>query len=671
MRIYLFILFFLFGFSISKAQESSTVIDSLFDEIRFAQSDTSLANTYLGLAKHYKYQDPDSTLKYVTLAKTVSQGSSYAKGIAKAAGYEAGVYFLRGEYKKVAETARFGLQQIEGVDNLEKLRADLLRIIGVSYGSIGNYDLSLRFFLDSQNIYETLNDSTSVITSLNNIGVVHLKLNNFEEALEIFLELNRVADFSDPNNVTIPVNLGFIYYELNQIQEAKEQLQRALNYAGDIDQRAYGLSYFKLGEIYATENDYANAIEAFNASIGIFKDLKNELQQVQSLNGLASVYLELNDLQEAEVLANKALEISTRHKGLPEKKNSLKTLYFINKRSNKFSEALNYFESFQEVSDSLQNGEVNSEIARLTAEYEFYQRENELLLQQKEQELKTQAQINRQKLLLIGSVIIIGLALLLIIFMYRTNLHKKETNTLLSLKNAEIQDKAEKLEQSNSVKNRLFSILAHDLRGPLSSLYGAFHLIELNTIPKEELDKIIPDVAKRFKYTSTLLNNLLQWSQSQMDGYKVAPSAFDLISLLEEKSLLLQTKMEEKNITLTLPKGEYIVYADRNMMDLVVQNLISNAIKYSFKSGKIDISITNHQENVKVSIKDTGIGIKPENLNRIFSDEFYTTVGTNSEKGTGLGLMLCKDFVARNNGEIWVENDPDTGSTFYFTIPNP
>ncbi|GAB5407923.1 MAG: hypothetical protein BalsKO_02880 [Balneolaceae bacterium] len=535
MRIYLFILLFLSGASLSKGQESPTLVDSLFKEIKTVKPDSSLVNTYLELADFYKYLDQDSTLKYVSLAKTISTESNYPKGFARATGYEAGVYFLRGDYDKVTETAQEGLQKIEGMENLEKIRADLLRVVGVSYGSSGNYDLSLKFFINSRRIYESLSDSVSVITTLNNIGVIHLKLNNFNEALDIFLELNRIADFDDPKNVTIPVNLGFIYYELDQMEKAKEQLQRAINYEGEIDSRAYGLSYFKLGEIYHKEKDFSKAIESFNASIDVYINLQNELEKVQSLNGLARVYLDLNDLERAENYANNALEISINYEGLPQRKNSLETLYLIHKGGEQFSKALSFFELFQEVSDSLQNTEVNSEIARLTAEYEFYQKENELILLQKEQELNNQAQINRQRLLLIGALIILGFAILLIIIMYRTNLQKKETNKLLSLKNDEIQDKAEKLEQSNTVKNRLFSILAHDLRGPLSSLYGAFHLIELNAASKEELDKLIPDVAKRFKYTSTLLNNLLQWSQSQMEGYKVEPSNFDLISLIEEK----------------------------------------------------------------------------------------------------------------------------------------
>ncbi|GAB5407922.1 MAG: hypothetical protein BalsKO_02870 [Balneolaceae bacterium] len=107
------------------------------------------------------------------------------------------------------------------------------------------------------------------------------------------------------------------------------------------------------------------------------------------------------------------------------------------------------------------------------------------------------------------------------------------------------------------------------------------------------------------------------------------------------------------------------------MIDLVVQNTISNSIKYCLKGGKIEISIFSHKEGAQVSIKDSGIGIKPENIQRLFSDEFYTTEGTFSEKGTGLGLMLCKDFVTRNNGKIWVESEVGKGSTFHFTIPHP
>lgn len=212
-------------------------------------------------------------------------------------------------------------------------------------------------------------------------------------------------------------------------------------------------------------------------------------------------------------------------------------------------------------------------------------------------------------------------------------------------------------------------MIAHDLRGPLSSLYGVISLIEMNKTSQEELDRLIPNVARRFKYTSTLLNNLLQWAQSQMEGYKVNSEVFDISLIFKNKYALLQTNIEDKNLDIHLPQSEILVFADLNMIDLVVQNLLSNAIKFSHQNGSIHIDTTREGDMVSISVKDHGVGIKEKYLPQLFSDSFFTTKGTMDEKGTGLGLMLCKEFIEKNAGTITVESTYEQGSTFKFTLP--
>jgi signal transduction histidine kinase len=332
-------------------------------------------------------------------------------------------------------------------------------------------------------------------------------------------------------------------------------------------------------------------------------------------------------------------------------------------------QALKYHEDYKEISDFLKNSESNTEIGRLAAEYEFNQREAELLAANRQAELISASTIKQQRTLLIASITVIVLSGLVMIGMYR-NFHQKKTNNyLLNLKNQEIQDQAEKLRASNMVKDRIFSMIAHDLRGPLSSLFGVISLIEMNKASQEELDKLIPNVARRFKYTSTLLNNLLQWAQSQMEGYRINPEVFDINMVVSNKRALLQTNIEEKGLNFHQPKGEFLVYADLNMIDLVVQNLLSNAIKFSNKEDDIKVAIATEGDTYKVSVHDTGIGIKRENLQQLFSGTFFSTKGTMDEKGTGLGLMLCKEFVEKNNGEIVVNSTYGKGSIFSFTLP--
>lgn len=673
MRLFFFILFICFTprFVVAQEVESNSKLNSLLKQLRHSESDTARANRYLDLADFYKYQNQDSTLYFVGLADSLSTIENNPVAVVKITLLRAGVFFLRGDYKNVIEVSQNGVIQIEGVEGFKKYRADLLRSIGIAYGASGNYGLSLKYFLETKNTYESIGANNEALISLNNIGVIHLKLENYQEALSIFLELDDIVKTKTSNDVTIPVNLGFIYFELDSLNKAEEQLLKALSFEGDIDIRAYGLSNFKLGEIYTKQGKYQDAISAFEASIKVFDTLNNELEKVQSLVGIGKVYFKLNDKNKARTFVQEGLNISEQLGGLPEKKASLETLYQIEKRSENFDLALLYHESFQRVSDSLENSEVNAEIGRLTAEYEFHQIEDKMLSKQREQELKNQAQINRQRFLLISILGILVFVFVVMFFMYKSNDQKKKTNALLSIKNNDIEDKATKLDESNKVKNRLFSIIAHDLKGPLSSLYAIITLIEMNVASQENLKNLLPEVDRRFKYTSTMLNNLLLWAQSQMEGYKVLPKNFDITHSFRENEAIMRNKLDEKNITFNLSQDKYIVFADKNMIGLVVQNLIANAIKYCNRNGNIEISISSKESKALICIKDDGIGIKKEAFKTLFQDTFYTTKGTSDEKGTGIGLMLCRDFVAKNGGEIWAKSIEGEGSSFYFTLPHP
>ncbi|MCG8371906.1 MAG: HAMP domain-containing histidine kinase, partial [Balneolales bacterium] len=196
-------------------------------------------------------------------------------------------------------------------------------------------------------------------------------------------------------------------------------------------------------------------------------------------------------------------------------------------------------------------------------------------------------------------------------------------------------------------------------------------LIDMKKTSTDELEELIPNVAQRFKYTSTLLNNLLHWAQSQMQGYSINPEVFDISHTVFNKKVLLQTSIDEKNLQFSFSDAEFLVYADLNMIDLVLQNLISNAIKYCNENDSVSISYSEENGKAVIAVADTGIGIEKEVMDKLFSKTFFSTPGTNKEKGTGLGLMLCKDFVEKNGGEIWAKSALGKGSTFYFSLPIP
>ncbi|MFO7672110.1 MAG: hybrid sensor histidine kinase/response regulator [Lutibacter sp.] len=231
------------------------------------------------------------------------------------------------------------------------------------------------------------------------------------------------------------------------------------------------------------------------------------------------------------------------------------------------------------------------------------------------------------------------------------------------------------LNQINAEKDKFFSIIAHDLKSPFNAIIG-FSDILIDQVHKNNLEKI-SEYATIIQQSSQramgLLMNLMEWSQSQTGRMNFSPENFDLVRLIDEAVLLLNDSAAQKFITIDkkLPLS-LIVYADKAMISTVLRNLISNAIKFTKSGGNIVISSSENQNELTISVKDSGVGISKDRIEKLFRlDESYSTTGTNNEKGTGLGLILCKEFVEKHNSKIWAESEEGIGSTFYFTIPRP
>jgi two-component system sensor histidine kinase/response regulator len=229
--------------------------------------------------------------------------------------------------------------------------------------------------------------------------------------------------------------------------------------------------------------------------------------------------------------------------------------------------------------------------------------------------------------------------------------------------------RAEQLEIANQSKNKLFSILAHDLRSPLNSIQSFLEISMEVEIEEDEKRTINSSLLKETKYTGQMLINLLSWSKTQMEGVKVRLIRLDLAKLLET-TLLLQTSLaEEKGLILNDRIQQNIqVIADGDMMELIIRNLINNAIKFTPAGGEINVSSEIHGLECWIKIEDTGVGIARQDYENIFSLHSESTYGTNQEKGVGLGLVLCKEFIAMQHGRIWVESTLNVGTTFFVSI---
>lgn len=250
----------------------------------------------------------------------------------------------------------------------------------------------------------------------------------------------------------------------------------------------------------------------------------------------------------------------------------------------------------------------------------------------------------------------------------------------LTAKNNEVHKQKEaievqrkELESLNITKDKFFAIIAHDLKNPFSTVLGLSELLakEFETFEPDKLKVFIEQIYKYSNNTFNLLENLLQWSMLQTGRMPLKPKLVNINELIIENIELLKGNAQQKGIELESNTfDDTLVFVDISMITTVIRNLLSNAIKFTAQAGTIKIDMTKEENKLKISIQDNGVGISMQDMQRLFKiDSNPTSIGTSMEKGTGLGLILCKDFVERNGGNIWAESQLGKGSTFYFTIP--
>jgi two-component system sensor histidine kinase/response regulator len=252
----------------------------------------------------------------------------------------------------------------------------------------------------------------------------------------------------------------------------------------------------------------------------------------------------------------------------------------------------------------------------------------------------------------------------------RQNIELKELNATLEKK---VELRTRELKELNATKDKFFSIIAHDLKNPFNTLLGFSELLitNINEYDKNRIGEFINIIFQTSKNAYMLLENLLEWSRSQTGRLEMAPSDIEIAELVDDNIDLIYNNASNKKLELNNRVDKKVkAYADSNMTNTIIRNLLSNAIKYTATGGRIEITSKTENNYVEVTISDTGVGIKEENIGKLFRiDENFSTKGTNEETGTGLGLILCKEFVKKNGGDIWVTSTPGKGSNFTFKLP--
>ena len=236
-----------------------------------------------------------------------------------------------------------------------------------------------------------------------------------------------------------------------------------------------------------------------------------------------------------------------------------------------------------------------------------------------------------------------------------------------------IKENEKKLLQLNADKDRFISILGHDLKNPFNNILGFSEILtdEIDSLNKDEIKEIAGNINKSAQITNNLLEDILMWARTQQGNIPFKPQNLSFSDICKNILEILNPNANAKNIAINYSTADHInVFADVDMLKTVLRNLVSNAIKFTNNGGAININAKQIDSNVTISVSDNGIGIAPDDLAKLFDiSEVLTTKGTAGETGTGLGLLLCKEFVEKHGGKIWVESEVGKGSDFKFTLP--
>jgi signal transduction histidine kinase len=263
---------------------------------------------------------------------------------------------------------------------------------------------------------------------------------------------------------------------------------------------------------------------------------------------------------------------------------------------------------------------------------------------------------------------------------FRTQAYLNRINSDLRIKNSTIEQQSneimiqnDSLEKLNDLKNKLLMVISHDFRSPLQSLKGILDLLDKSVhLSPQEISSLTKGIKAKVDVTSGFLENILFWSRSQINGEQFNPVTINMFGLAHEACDLLQATAELKNISINNNiDPNHFINADEDMVRLVMRNLLANAIKYSHNESIVSVFSKLNGNEIIVSVRDTGVGLSAIDADKLFaSTPNDSKKGTFNERGTGLGLMLCQKFVKRNMGEIWVESEPEKGSTFSFSVPS-
>ena len=522
----------------------------------------------------------------------------------------------------------------------------------------GNLEESTYYLLQSKKHYEHIKDSITLVTVNNNLAAIYWRLNDYKAAEKAFLQCLKLQPKNAKVKVkgTIMSNLGSIYMTQKKYKQAEEIIKKGIQLNKENEEEeGLGFSYGMLAEMYMIYNEFEMAKKYNDTALANFKVDPNSINNIRAKQRLAKIEVELGNYDNAEKIllkTRKSFNKAKVYKGLMDNYKLSATLDSIR---GDFSGALSWLKMLQLLSERRMQESSAEKVATVETRYKRELEQLKKITEQEQQERASASELFVFRVFVFVSLVILLMSIFILVSVLEARKRRKQLIT--------------DLHHSNHIKNKLFSIISHDLKNEIHSLDSSLKLMKENQLSIAEFKQILPLLVQRTNQTSILLNNLLNWSKSQMNELSAKPVNFDIAELVAQKFRFFNPKAAEKNIQLQNELEETIVYADQDMIGIVIQNLMANAIKFCKPGDSVTFYATKKSNTHEITCSDTGVGIDPNNISKLFAEDTFTTRGTGNETGTGLGLKICKELIELNTGNIKVESVLGKGTEFTFTLP--
>ncbi len=654
--------------------QSQTPQDSLINQLKKANADSTKLKILFELISEYQFIDISKSLLYAEQAieiaelnkeSTPSKGNAYTN-YASIKGIQ-GDFASAIKYNNLALNIYYQLKDSTGI-------ATAYNNLGTNYSSLGKFDEA--YFYHTQSYRIALTSSKHKLQqaiSLHNIGVVFKDLGQYDRAVDYLnLSLKISKEIKDLEGEPYHFSeIGDVYIRKKMYDSALIALRLSLKYARERKLRINELEpsiVLNIAKTYRLLNNNAPALSYYDTAFVSFKKNDNQYGLAQIDLGRGLVFMNEGKFGDAQKLIERSAEIAHRLNAWTLEIECYENLSKLLEESGDFKKALSYNRQHQQLKDSLFSQGMQAKLLQDQVRFETASKEEQIKALTKMEQLR-KSEVKKQEL--ISNILVVAIALtgILLFTVYRSGQRRIKINKLLLEHQDEIKKRSVELEQLNKVKDKFFSIISHDLRSPMNALAGILDLMDKDKISPDEFKKLNKELRMQFNHTKTLINNLLDWTLLQMDKLKIQFEKIDL-NQLAESNITLLTSLHLKEIKINnLISPSQFALGDSNMINLVLRNLLTNAIKFSEAGHLIEIAAKEDENNYVISVKDQGVGISPEVQKLLFEKTTgYSTRGTANEKGTGLGLILCKEFVERNGGKIWLESELGKGSTFFFTL---